>query len=309
MSTRNNTLALAVACLLVGTGIALGAGIAAAHGNHLSADPQLSDDGTVVVENLFLQNGGYLAVRADDGGSPGRVLGYERLGSGYRSAVAVAVDGEYWAEQSNATTVWATLHADDGDGQFEPTGDDGVFRSFGSFAGTQIPVGASGGGQSYVVAASASGVRQATDGPTVAVENASLAEDGYLVVHAVEDDYSPGEVVGRVRLAAGVHENVSVELDESFYESLDERFRLYAMVHADDGDGEFDPDADSAVTVGDQPVASLFDLRKTDGGDGGGVVNTPATTTGGEDALVNAPTTTTEESLVNTPTENQTTAT
>jgi len=307
MSTRNSTLALAVACLLVGTAIALGAGIAAAHGNHLSADPQLSDDGTVVVENLFLQDGGYLAVRADDGGSPGRVLGYERLGSGYRSAVPVAVDGEYWAERPNATTVWATLHADDGDGEFEPNGDDGVFRSFGSFAGTQIPVGVSDGGRSYVVAASASGARQATDGPTVAIENASLAEDGYLVVHAVEDDYSPGEVVGHVSLGAGVHENVTVEIDESFYESLDERFRLYAMVHAADGDGEFDPDADPAVTVGDQPVASLFDLRKADGD--GGLVNTPATTAAGEESLVNTPTATTEEPLVNTPTENQTTQT
>jgi len=291
MSTTTSTFALAAACLLVGTGVALGAGIAAAHGNHLTADPQLSDDGTVVVENLFLQNGGYLAVRADDDGSPGRVLGYQRLGSGFRSAVSVAVDEEYWAEQSDVATVWATLHKDDGDGQFEPNGDDGVFQSFGGFAGTQVRVGKSDGGQSYVAAASASGVRQATDGPTVAVENVSLAESGYVAIHAVEDDYSPGEVVGHVRLEAGAHENVTVDINESFYESLDERFRLYAMVHAGDGDGTFDAESDAPVTVGEQPVASLFDLRKTGDDD---------------DSLVNTPTTT-EESLVNTPTENQTT--
>ncbi|WP_134671859.1 DUF7282 domain-containing protein [Halorussus marinus] len=294
MSTTNSTFALAVACLLVGSAVALGAGIATAHGNHLSADAQLSSDGTVVVENLFFQNGGYLAVRADDGESPGRVLGYERLGAGYRSAVSVTADAEYWAEQTNATTVWATLHRDDGDGEFEPNGDDDLFRSFGSFAGTQISVGKTDDGRSYVVAASASGARQATDGPTVAIENASLAEPGYLAIHAVEDDYSPGDVVGHVRLEPGVHQNVTVEIDESFYESLDERYRLYAMIHADDGDGEFDPEADEAVTVGDATVGSLFDLRKA--GEDGGLVNTAEPTA-----------TTTEESLVNTPTENQTT--
>lgn len=302
MSTPDRTLALAAVCLLVGAGVAVGAGIAAAHGNHLSADAQISDDGTVVVENLFLQNGGYLAIHADDGGSPGRVLGFRRLGSGYRTAVPVGVDGEYWAEQSDNATVWATLHRDDGDGQFEPNGDDDVFRSFGGFAGTEVRVGKSDDGQSYVVAANAYGVRQEADGPTVTVENVSLAEPGYVAIHAVEQDYSPGEVVGQVRLEAGVHRNVSVEINRSFYESLDDRFRLYATVHADDGDGEFDPGSDALVTVGDEPVGSLFDLRK--GGDGGGgLVNTPTTTAG--DSLVNTPTT--EESLVNTPTENQTT--
>lgn len=281
MSGSNRIAVLAVACLLAT------AGLAAAHGNHLTVDAQYSDDGTVVVENLFLQQGGYLALHADDGGSPGRVLAHKRLDSGYRAGVTITIDRQFWEENGETMTVWATLHEDDGDGEFEPNGDDGIFRSFGSFAGSELAVGKHEAGRTYVVAATAYGVRQQVDGPNVTVENVSLAEPGYVVVRAVEQDHSPGEIVGYASLEAGVHENVTVEIDESFYESADDRFRLYAAVHESDGDGEFDPESDSPVTVGDEQVGSLFDLRKT-GGDG--LVNTPTATTTGEDSLVNTPT-------------------
>ncbi|PSP55414.1 hypothetical protein BRC82_05600 [Halobacteriales archaeon QS_1_67_19] len=285
MLDANRLLVLAVVCLVAS------AGLATAHGNHLSVDAQLSEDGTVVVENLFLQEGGYLAIHADDD-SPGAVLAHKQLGSGFTSAVAITIDEEFWSEVDDTATVWATLHRDDGDNEFEPDGDDEIFRSFGGFAGSEFTVGKHSEGRAYVVAASAYGVRQQVDGPAVTVANVSLAEPGYVVVRTVDRDYSPGEVIGRARLDAGTHRNVTVEIDESAYESLDERFRLYAMVYADDGDGEFDPEADSPVTVGGEPVGSLFDLQKTDG----------------DDDLVNTPTTT-EDSLVNTPTENETTTT
>lgn len=288
MSGSNRIAVFAVVCLLAT------AGLAAAHGNHLTVDAQYSDDGTVVVENLFLQQGGYLVLHADDGGSPGKVLAHQRLDSGYRAGVPITIDRQFWEENGETMTVWATLHEDDGDNEFEPNGDDGIFRSFGSFAGTSFAVSKHEGGQAYVVAATAYGVRQQVDGPSVTVENVSLADPGYVVVRAVESDYSPGEVVGQTRLEAGTHENVTVEIDESFYESADDRFRLYAAVHGSDGDGEFDPESDRPVTVGDEPVGSLFDLRKTDDD---GPVNTP-TENGTETA--------TEESLVNTPTENET---
>ena len=291
MLASNRTLVLAVVCLLVGTGVAV------AHGNHLTADAQLSDDGTVVVENLFLQQGGYLVLHADDDGSPGEVLGHRQLGSGFRAGVPIAVDEQFWRETGESTTIWATLHEDDGDGQFEPNGDDGIFRSFGGFAGTDFTVGKQEGGKTYVVAASAYGIRQETNGSTVTVKNVSLAESAYVVAHAVEQDYSPGEAVGQTRLEAGVHENVTVELNESFYESVDDQFRLYVLVHEDDGDGEFDPESDAPVTVGEEPVGSSFDLQKSgnggdggDGGDGGGLVNTPEETTEDDDSLVNTPT-------------------
>lgn len=274
MTRLNRTITLLAACLLVSSGLAI------AHGNHLTADAQLSDDGTVVVENLFLQQGGYLALHADDDGSPGQVLGHKRLDSGFRSAIPITIDEQFWQENDEKMTIWATLHDDDGDGEFEPNSDDGIFQSFGSFAGTDFTVGKHEAGKTYVVAASASGARQETDGPEVTVENVSLAEFGYVVIHEVEQDYSAGDPVGYTSLDAGTHENVTVELNESFYESLDEQFRLYAMVHMDDGDGEFDPETDPVVTVGEETVGSLFDLQKggDDGGDSdddGGLVNTP----------------------------------
>lgn len=286
MPPSNRTLALVV----VVAGLVLSAGVVVAHGNHLTADAQLSDDGTVVVENLFLQEGGYLVLRADDAGSPGEVLAHKQLGSGYRAAEPIAIDDQFWQDQGESMTIWVTLHDDDGDGQFEPNSDDTIFQSFGGFAGTDVTVGKHEAGKTYVVAASAYGVRQETNGSTVTVDNVSLASPGYVTIHAVEQDYSPGDAVGHTQLEAGSHENVTVDIDESFYESLDDRFRLYAIVHTDDGDGEFDPESDPPVTVGEEVVGSSFDLQKASDDDGG-LVNTPEETTADE-SLVNTPTTT-----------------
>lgn len=282
MLERERTTVLVVACLLATVGIAT------AHGNHLTVDSQVSNDGTVVVENFFLQNGGYLVLHADKNGEPGKVIGYRKFGSGYRSAVPIEIDRRYWRNGGETMTVWATLHRSDGDGTFRP-GQDEIFRSFGGFTGSSFTVRKHDTGRSYVVAANPFGVRQTTDGPTVRVRNVSLAEDGYLAVHAVEQDYSPGEVVGRTRLTAGVHENVTVELNASFYESLDERFDLWAVAHSSDGDGNFDPASDAPVTSGEEMVGSFFSLEKADSG-GGEVVNTPTETTTDTESLVNTPT-------------------
>ncbi len=306
---------VAVACLLVTAGLA---GVAAAHGNHLTVDPQVSSDGTVVVENFFLQNGGYLVLHADKGGEPGKVVGVRQFGPGYHSSVPIRMDRQFWRSAGDTVTVWATLHRNDGDGRFE-RGDDEIFRSFGGFTGRAIPVAKADSGQAYVVAANPFEVRQTTDGPNVTIRNVSLASDGYVAIHATEQDYSPGQVVGQTALSAGTHENVTVSMNGSYYGSLDARYSLWAVVHTSDGDGSFDPASDTVLQAGNETVGSFFNLEKTGSGDGN-AVNTPtsgnatatatASATSGE-SLVNTPTPTTAEasaSLVNTPTPTTTNA-
>jgi hypothetical protein len=297
MYDRTRTVAVVAACLLVA------AGVATAHGNHLTVDPQVSSDGTVVVENFFLQNGGYLVLHADDGGEPGRVVGVERFDSGYHSAVRIRMDEQFWRESGDAVTVWATLHRSDGDGAFDPSEDE-IFRSFGGVAGRAVTVEKAETGRSYVVAANPFGVRQETDGPNVTVRNVSLASDGYLALHATEQDYSPGRPVGHVQLSAGTHQNVTVRLNESFYRSLDERYDLWAVVHTSDENGEFDPETDRPVTAGNETVGSFFSLEK-----GGSAVDVTTPTPTADES---AQTETTTESRVQTataePTANATAA-
>ena len=285
-----------VACLLVTAGLA---GVAAAHGNHLTVDPQVSSDGTVVVENFFLQNGGYLVLHADKGGEPGKVVGVRQFGSGYHSSVPIRMDRQFWRSGGDPVTVWVTLHRSDGDGRFERRQDE-IFRSFGGFAGRSVPVAKTDSGRAYVVAANPFEVRQTTDGPNVTIRNVSLASDGYVALHATEQDYSPGQVVGQTALPAGTHENVTVSMNASYYRSLDARYDLWAVVHTSDGDGSFDPTSDTVLKAGNETVGSFFSLEKAGAG-GGNLVNTPA---GGDETATGAATTTgtSGESLVNTPT-------
>ncbi len=94
------------------------------------------------------------------------------------------------------------------------------------------------------------------------VESTFVSQDGYLVVHR-NDGGDLGEVIGHAQVEQGGTENVRVGLDEM----PDGEERVWVVLHEDDGDGEFDADADpplesfgsvagSQVMIrpGDQPV-------------------------------------------------------
>jgi hypothetical protein len=92
---------------------------------------------------------------------------------------------------------------------------------------------------------------QDSDGTSVVVQQATLPEGGYLVVHA-SDDGTPGAVLGHsAYLSAGDHSNVEVALDEPISSTQ----TLIAMAHTDDGDQECEfPDADGPYTADGEPV-------------------------------------------------------
>lgn len=241
LPVRPVLLALAVAALtLVGA-----VGIVAAHGNHATATPQVSANGSVVVEEVFLTDGAYLVLRADDGGDPGRVLGYRALDRGRHTGVRVAFDGAAWADASGNTTVWAVLHADDGDGEFDPDTDT-MLLWFGDPAGDRLAV-RKGDDPVNVVTPTIGGA----DGG-VPVTETTLGQPGFLVAHAIENG-TLGPPLGSLSLAAGHHTDVTVPLDRTPNGSV------LVAVHTDDGDGEFAPGDDPAVRVAGDPVASRYD--------------------------------------------------
>jgi hypothetical protein len=235
----------------------LGAGLAVAHGNHATATPQVSANGTVVVEEAFLSTDGYLVLRADDGGDPGRIVGVRPLDRGRHRGVTVRADPAFWSNVTGDATLWAVLHADAEAGDtFDPAADT-MLTWFGGPAGQRFAV-ARGDRPASVVTRGAGPLE---DG-TLPVVAATLPDDGSLVVHATNGGRL-GRTLGSRTLSAGRHTGVRVPVNTT---GLDERAVLAVAVHTDDGDGRFEAGTGPVVRVAGESVASRYE-RLPDGRD------------------------------------------
>jgi hypothetical protein len=245
-------------------------GLDGTHGNHLSTDAQIVADETVLVESLFVLGDGYLVIRADNGGDPGEPIGHVAIDSGFQRAVAVDTDRSFWTERDGPVQLHAALHGDDGDGEFE-FGEDPVLRSPATGEATTTFAAEASEEPAHVAARDFSG--QSADDPAVTIRRAALPSDGELVVHEATLERTLGDRVGSKALSAGTHEDVRVPLNETYFESLETgvRTQLYVTVHVDG-----DP-----LTVGGEPVRTLFKIRPSNGSGGDWSVNTPVPTTAG----------------------------
>ncbi|WP_439026638.1 DUF7282 domain-containing protein [Haloarchaeobius sp. DT45] len=270
-------LALLLGVLVVATSVVVVVTPVAAHGNHLSVDAQVSSDGTIVVESMFMTNPGHLVVHQNQGGEIGPPLGHAAVEQGFHSDFEVAIGDQYWADQDGPRSYWLVLHRDDGDGEFEPGTDTPIQGIAGQYAGQRVTVGKTDDGAVRVVTGGFT--TQRVDDGAVTVRRVDLDRPGYVVLQNVTDDGTTGAVVGTTSLDAGSHDDVSVALSDSFFESLDtdESAELEAVVHAGDGDGSFTAASDEPIRVGDEVVSSRFAIRK--------VANAQATT----QPLINTP--------------------
>ena len=93
-------------------------------------------------------------------------------------------------------------------------------------------------------------------GDDVVIENARLTDAGYIVIH---DDSAgtPGAIIGVSDAIVGEYENLVVSLNRASIEGE----TLYAMVHIDNGDGEFSAADDEPATEGDELVISSFAIE------------------------------------------------
>jgi len=241
------------------------------HGTHVDVDTQISSDGTVMVETLSTLRPGFVVLRADDGGSPGDPIGHARvLGTGYQSAVPVAVDDATWDGWSGNRTLWAVLHRDDGDGQFDPASDPAM-TARNPAARAQFTLRRSASGDARVLGTGPQAL-PLSDG-AVTFPRVDLPAAGHLVVEPIDG----GEPVGTTPLDAGSHANVTVALNDSFVADQQDRFRVRAVAYRDNGevDGALDA-GDHPVTVAGDPVATVVVVRSGD--DAGVVVLTPEPT-------------------------------
>ncbi|MFD1646005.1 DUF7282 domain-containing protein [Haloarchaeobius litoreus] len=250
----------------------------AAHGSHVRADPQVSDDGTIVVESMFSVNGGYLVVHQDQGDQPGRPVGVADIESGARSNFEIRIDQQYWDDHEGDRTYWIVLHRDQNpdDGGFDPMVDSAVTGLHGSYVAARIPVGKSTDGPARVLAAEYNGQR--IDSPSVTLSRVQLNQPGYVVLQRVQSG-APAEVIGTRALDPGTYDNLSVDIDDSLFESMnvDGTQSIAATLHTSDGDGSFQADGDTVVAPDGEPVRTFFSFSK--------VANTSATT----QPLINTP--------------------
>lgn len=87
---------------------------------------------------------------------------------------------------------------------------------------------------------------------------AILSRPGFVVLH--DDEEGPGRVLGASEpLAAGRHDSLLIRLADGAGEGY-----LYAMLHADDGDGRFDPETDEPVRDKDGALLMMRFLVSTD---------------------------------------------
>ncbi|MFB6235915.1 MAG: hypothetical protein ABEH81_11500 [Halopenitus sp.] len=231
---------------------------AAAHTNHVSADAQISADGTVVVEALFPADDAWLALHLDDGGDPGAVVGYRRVAGGeFHEDTPVKIENETWRNWTDSRRLHVVLHNPDGDGEFDPAEDEAIV-SFGDVVGDELWLEK---GSTARVTDESFGPEE-TDDSTISIRSAHIPDDGYVVLHNGSAD---GAVVGHTALEAGGHDSVQVALDEAFYRDRGEQFTVFATLVVDDGDGKFDAD-DSRLAVDGEPVGTLLGVTKVDNG-------------------------------------------
>lgn len=231
---------------------------AAAHTNHVSADTQISADGTVVVEALFPADDAWLALHLDDGGDPGAVVGYRRIAGGeFHEDTPVKIGNETWRNWTDSRRLHVVLHNPDGDGEFDAAEDEAIV-SFGDVVSDELRLEK---GSTARVTGESFGPEETDDG-TITIRSAHLPASGYVVLH---NESADGAVVGRTALDAGAHDSVQVALDEAFYRNRGEQFTVFATLVVDDGDGEFDAD-DSRLAVDGDPVGTLLGLTKVGNG-------------------------------------------
>ena len=179
------------------------------------ADQVVTHD-QVIIDEIYSEGPGFIVIHADNEGSFGAVIGHRAINAGTSVNVAVDID------VTMATPVlYAMLHSD--------TGEIGVYE-FGTVEGADGPVAVDGEVVTPAFnAAIISVYPQLIDMNTVHVHSATVAEDGFVVIHA-GDAESFGAVVGFAPISAGTTTSIDVSV-----EGLDTDY-IWPMLHTDTGE-------------------------------------------------------------------------
>jgi len=97
-------------------------------------------------------------------------------------------------------------------------------------------------------------------GTEVFIDEAVLPDGGYVVIHRANniegEEGTPGDVIGVSDFMSGTENNFLVTITEETTEGD----MLFAMLHTDDGDGIFDSELDTPLTVNESVVMVSFEI-------------------------------------------------
>jgi len=254
MSRPSGGVRIALVVILV---IGLLGGLAGGHAfTQLSADPQRSADGTVVLESGYAETDGFIALY--DAGQPAGAepIGVEPFSAGRVDVteIPVRIEAGPWAAVDGHLVVRAVMYHDDGEtpGQFDAA--DSPQLTYGEPTATTFAVGKA-TGPVYV---SAAGVGAQRDTAALHVREVALERAGHLVVRRASPP-DEGTVIGVRSLEAGVHSAIAIPLDERYVAAQSALFSANVTIHTDDGDGVFEP-ADPAVSVDGAAVGTRVSI-------------------------------------------------
>ncbi|QLC50469.1 hypothetical protein HWN40_09590 [Methanolobus zinderi] len=211
-------------------------------------EDQVSDGNSIVVDTVFLPEGGYIAIHEVVRGAVGPVVGSsDYLEPGEHSLIEVEMEQTLDSDQE----LIAMPHMDDGNEVYE-------------FPGPDVPYGVEGEPVTdtamITVESEMTGTDnestvnfedQSSEGGTVVVNSVFLPEGGYIVIHESANG-SVGPVIGNTEyMEAGEYSDVEVTLGLP----IDTDQELIAMPHMDDGNEIYEfPGPDAPYTSNATPV-------------------------------------------------------
>ena len=221
------------------------------------------EDGTVTVSSVTMSDNGWLVVYGDDDGLMGTdVLGSTEVDEGTTSNVSINLDNS--TQIQDGDVLWVALHTEvDDDNIFDWDGFDGDDEPITD--GTVAVV------ESFVVDLpsmenSITVEDQTATDNMITLNNVTLGESGWVVVHA-DNEGSPGAISATpVFLEAGSHNDVEVTFNEDVELNTGDSF--WAMLHSDTGVvGEFEFDGENGLDLpiigdDDMPVMETFTITE-----------------------------------------------
>jgi len=201
----------------------------------VAVEDQASDGTTVIVKSVDLPSAGFIAIHADNGGSPGAVIGNSALlAAGSSSDVSITLD----APLEGTSIIWPMVHIDsDSDGEYTFMPPDNIIDVPGVTADGNVAVASA---AVTLLPDRAPSALEAVDqeglGLGLVVASVTLPAQGFVAVHS-DADGAPGPVIGVSKLlAAGTSTDVEIIFDEP----LEASGKVFPMVHIDlDSDGQY----------------------------------------------------------------------
>lgn len=208
----------------------------------------MEEDGRLTIDLVVAVEPGWIVIQAEAAGEAGDILGYAPVEEGENEQVEVII------EASGADPLLrAVLHVDDGStGEFEYPGPDQPVRLDSETVAAVFEVDFSAFEPAIVV----SDQEVAEDG-VVTFESVISNGPGWLVLY-LDDEGEPGGILEYMPVRPGINEALTIAINWRVATPT-----VHAMLYEDAGEtGVFEiPDVDTAVEVGNAPLASTFQLR------------------------------------------------